>query len=252
MTCTQILKEGMNVLSREYAFTSYHPGLGLVRRTDLRDLAADDVLNRLVFAAVKTVVFNVRTRSYIKDVHPDELAQDSETEVTTELGLARWHVDPTLGRQMAISGARRGQQQRTVMVKLGPFDEEMLNVLHQAGAAVKELRMYWTYNVFGVLPGDEVILRNEALERWVGRLERVRIRVDSRVDELMAKEIVAGLGERAAKRLVARGGGECDGDGETVEDGSSVRWTEEVRNRRDRPFGHGRIKRYVTVERSAG
>jgi len=153
---------------------------------------------------------------------------------------------------MAMSGARRGQRQTTVVVKLGPFDEEMLNVLHQAGAAVKELHMYWTYNVFGVLPGDEMVLRNEALERWVGRLERVRIRVDSRVDEFMAKEIVVGLGERAAKRLVARGDGGCDEDGETVEYGSSVRWREEVRNRHDKPFGYGRIKRYVTVERSAG
>ena len=250
MTCTQILKEGMNVLSREYAFTSFYPGL--LQRLALRDLAADDVLNRLVFAAVRTVVFNVRTRSYIKDEHPDELAQHSDTEVTTEEGLARWHVDPTLGGQMAISGARRGQQQRTVVVELRPHDEEMLNILHDAGATVKELRMHWTYNVFGVLPGDEVVLRNEALERWVGRLERVRIRVDSRVDELMAKEIVAGLGERAAKRLVARGGGGCDGGGETVEDRSSVRWTEEVRNLCERPFGYGRIKRYVTVERSAG
>lgn len=210
------------------------------------------MLNRLVFAAVKTVVFNVRTRSFIKDVHPDELAQYSETEVTTELGLARWLVDPTLGGQMAISGAPRGQRQKTVVVELRPHDEGMLNTLHEAGAVVKELRMHWTYNVSGVLPGDELVLRNEALERWVGRLERVWIRVDSRVDELMAKEIVAGLGERAAKRLVARRGGGCDGDGETVEDGSSVRWREEVRNLNDKPFGYGRIKRYVTVERSAG
>ena len=46
----------------------------------------------------------------------------------------------------------------------------MLKILHEAGAVVKELRMHWTYNVSGLLPGDEVVLRNEALERWVGRL----------------------------------------------------------------------------------
>jgi len=44
--------------------------------------------------------------------------------------------------------------------------------------------------------------------------------------------------------LLGEAGGWCEGDGERVEDG--------LRNRRDRPFGFGRIKRYVTVERSAG
>ena len=117
MTCTQILEEGINGLSREYAFTSFYPGL--LRRLALRDLAADDMLNRLVFAAVKTVVFNVKTLSYIKDAHPDELAQDPDTEVTTEVGLARWHVDPTLGGQMAISGARRGNGRGRWWLNLG-------------------------------------------------------------------------------------------------------------------------------------
>lgn len=159
-TCKQILKEGMNVLSREYAFTSSH----LPQRLQGKVLAADDALNRLIFAAIKTVVLNVRTSSCIKAAHPGELAQDSDTEVTAGVELARWYVCPILGGQMAIPGAHRVQRQRMLVVELWRSDEAMLDILHEAGVVVKEMRMHWTYYVFGVFLGDEVVLRNVAGE----------------------------------------------------------------------------------------
>jgi hypothetical protein len=103
----------------------------------------------------------------------------------------------------------------------------MLNILHEAGTAIRELHLHWIYDVGVLVPGDEPIIRNKTLDKWVGRLERVKIGVGSESSETFAGRMATDLVERTAKRLVGGERKACEQGTKTALDEVSVIWREE-------------------------
>ena len=274
-TCRQLLDEGMKVLSREYVFTSaLFPFQGMRVVKPLRERY---VFNRLVFAAISTVVLGMQNESFIKDAGLLELIDEADFKVPTGLNFARWYTCPVQEEEPAVSGTYRVRRHRmnhsstswkkdslynqllrsakagvnavvvvrhhqTLLLKLGPTDWGMLNTLNEAGAAVKEIRMRWRYCVCSILPGE----KKETLDRWTEKLDYVSIRADGEVEEFAAG-IAEELVQRARRRLVAGEGGGREEDGMKGEKESNVSWGKTTRKDHNGLLGYGCMTKHVAV-----
>jgi len=275
-TCRQMLNEGMNVLSREYVFTL---ALFPLYRMRVVEALEDDVFNRLVFAAIRTVVVGMRDQGLIENAELLELADETDSEARIWLTHAHWYTCPTQDQGPAASGTYQWRRHRmnhsstswkkdslynqilrsvrdgmnavvvvrrhqTLLLKLGPSDRAMLNTLNKAGVAVKEVRMHWRYCVCSIPPGE----KKETLDRWVEKLEHVSIRADGEVEEFAAR-VAEELVQRATRRLVVVVGGGCEEDGMKGEKESNVSWGKKTRRDNNELLGYGCMTKHVAVRR---
>jgi hypothetical protein len=221
-----MLREGMSLFSREFAFTSSL----LSTMWEVKIVEGTDVLNRLVFEAIKIVVLDRGTPSWIQDVDLETQAEDDDTILPTGVNIprhSRWYVNTTPNERGSLPGTYRVRDHQLLQVKLWPANRVMLNILHEAGTAIRELHLHWIYDVGVLVPGDEPIIRNKTLDKWVGRLERVKIGVGSESSETFAGRMATDLVERTAKRLVGGERKACEQGTKTALDEVSVIWREE-------------------------
>jgi hypothetical protein len=210
-----MLKEGMSLLSREFAFTS--STLSTIQQ--VKTVEETDVPNRLIFEAIKTVVLDRATPSWIQDVDLETQAEHEDAILPTGINLVRCshlYLNTSPNERGSLPGTYRLRDHQLLQIKLWPADEAMLNILHKASTGVRELHMHWIYDVGTLVPGDQPVVRSKTLDKWVGKLERVKVTVRSEPSKTFAGRMATDLVERTAKRLVGE-----KGKGET-----SMKWKE--------------------------
>jgi hypothetical protein len=237
-----MLKEGMSLLSREFAFTS--STLSTIQQ--VKTIEETDVPNRLIFEAIRTVVLDCATPSWIQDVDLETQAEPEDAILPTGMNLVRCsrYSNTRPNKRGSLPGTYRLRDHQLLQIKLWPADEAMLNILHKASTGVRELHMHWIYDVGTIVPGDQPVVRSKTLDKWVGKLERVKVTVRSEPSKTFAGRMATDLVERTAKRLVSE-----KGKGET-----SMRWKEkDIED--DEGFKKDEYKmqtRYVVVESRTG
>jgi hypothetical protein len=210
------------------------------------DSEKPDVLNRLFFAAIETVVLDRRTPSWIQDADPAALAEDSDLPPGSD--IIQWYVNTQPREQTAVPEAFRTQDRQVLHIRLWPADSIMLNILHETGTVIKELHMYWIYDAGNLVPRNDAIVENKTLDKWVGRLGRVKIRVGDEASETFAGEMVKQLVERTARRLVAGEGGGCEQDEEHALGEVRVKWwKDDLRDNERVQDERLRLRRYVLL-----
>ena len=240
-----MLKEGMSLLSREFAFTS--STLSTIQQ--VKTVEETDVPNRLIFEAIKTVVLDRATPSWIQDVDLETQAEHEDAILPTGINLvrcSRLYLNTSPNERGSLPGTYRLRDHQLLQIKLWPADEAMLNILHKASTGVRELHMHWIYDVGTLVPGDQPVVRSKTLDKWVGKLERVKVTVRSEPSKTFAGRMATDLVERTAKRLVGE-----KGKGET-----SMKWKEKEKDiEDDEGFKKDECKmqtRYVVVESRNG
>ena len=235
----------MSLLSREFAFTS--STLSTIQQ--MKAVEETDVPNRLVFEAIKIVVLDRATPSWIQDVDLETQAEHEGAILPTGINLvrcSRLYVNTRPNERGSLPGTYRLRDHQLLQIKLWPADEAMLNILHKAGTGVRELHMNWIYDVGTLVPGDQPVVRSKTLDEWVGKLERVKVTVRSEPSKTFVGRIATDLVERTAKRLVGE-----KGKGET-----SMKWKEKEKDiEDDEGFKKDECKmqtRYVVVESRNG